>query len=62
MLVWPIVTRFDWTYRDIFEAAQKKFPGDRGYPFDDIGKHCREVLGLEINKKQDAHADAMERH
>jgi hypothetical protein len=53
MLIWPIVERFKWTYRDVLEAAQKKFPGHRGYPLGmldkdhpEIGQHCRDVLGL----------------
>jgi len=52
MLMWPIVERFKWTYREVLDAARKKFPGRRGYPFDaldenhpEIAKQCR-GLGL----------------
>jgi hypothetical protein len=43
MLMWPIVERFKWTYLDVLEAVQKKFSGQRGYPFDatyNLKKHC----------------------
>jgi hypothetical protein len=48
MLAWPIVDRFKWEYRDVLNAVHKKFPGQRGYPFDSVPsltKHCS-GLGL----------------
>jgi hypothetical protein len=31
MCMRPIVARFNWTYQDVLDAAQKKFPGQHGY-------------------------------
>jgi hypothetical protein len=60
-LIWPIVERFNWTYRDVLDAVQRKFPGQHGYPFDaldkshpDIAKHCR-GLGLRTANKPRRH-------
>jgi hypothetical protein len=54
ILMWPIVERFKWTYRDVLDAVQKKFPGRRGYPYDSTGNlntHCSKVLGLHTANK-----------
>jgi hypothetical protein len=53
MLMWPIVSRFNWTYRDVLEAVQRKFRGQHGYPFDSttqLIKQCR-GLGLRTGNK-----------
>jgi hypothetical protein len=53
MLAWPIVSRFNWTYGDVLDALQKKFPGQKGYPFDathNLIKHCA-GLGLRTANK-----------
>lgn len=68
MLMWPIVERFRWTYRDVLKAARRKFPGHRRYPLGmldkdhpEIGQHCREVLGLRTAgraRRQHRHGEA----
>jgi hypothetical protein len=53
MLIWPIVERFKWTYRDMLGAVHKKFPGQCNYPLDStnrLGKHCS-GLGLHSANK-----------
>src|SRR5206468_6926592 len=53
MLAWPIVSRFNWTYSDVLDALPKKFPGQKGYPFDathNLIKHCV-GLGLRTANK-----------
>jgi hypothetical protein len=63
MLIWPIVERFNWTYRNVLEAARKKFPDHRGYPLGmldndhpAIGQHCRDVLGVRtVNRSRRQH-------
>jgi hypothetical protein len=63
-LMWPIVERFKWTYRDVLDAVRKKFPGEQDYPFNDldenhpdnIKKHCH-GLGLRtVSKARRQHA------
>jgi hypothetical protein len=54
MLIWPIVSRFNWTHRDVFDAVQKKFAGKRSYPFDaahNLLTHCTKTLGLRTANK-----------
>jgi hypothetical protein len=68
MLMWPVVERFKWTYRDVLEAALQKFPEHRGYPLGmldrdhpEIGQHCRDVLGLRTAgkaRRQHRHGEA----
>jgi hypothetical protein len=45
ILMWPVVERFNWTYSDVLDAIQKKFPGRYGDLFD-LKAHCNKVLGL----------------
>ena len=57
MLTWPIVERFKWTYRDVLDAVQKKFPEQRGYPLDStdsLKKHCKGLRLHSANKPRTA--------
>jgi hypothetical protein len=50
ILMWPIVERFKWTYSDVLDAVQKKFPGRYGDLFD-LKAHCNKVLGLHTSNE-----------
>ena len=61
MLMWSIVERFKWTHGDVFDAVKKKFPSERGHPFDaphQLLKHCS-GLGLRtVNQPRTARPHA----
>jgi hypothetical protein len=52
--LWPLVTRFNWTYSDLLKVLDKLLPapaggGDRRYPLDStesLKVHCRTICGL----------------
>ena len=52
--LWPLVVRYNWTYRDLLKVMERLLPspaddGDRRYPLDSVESlkvHCRTICGL----------------
>jgi len=52
--LWPLVTRYNWTYQDLLKVLERLLPlppngGDRCYPLDSVESlkvHCRTICGL----------------
>jgi hypothetical protein len=51
---WPLVTRYNWTYRDLINVARGVLPLPLAYPFQreqDVASYCANVLGLRKRAK-----------
>ncbi len=55
ILLWPLVTRHNWTYRELMEVMTTIMPELQGYPCSreqDLATYCANVLGLRKGKTQ----------
>jgi hypothetical protein len=53
IMLWPLVKRHNWTYRDLMTVAGRVLPAPNRYPLEreqDLAAYCSNVLGL---RKQD---------
>lgn len=53
ILLWPLVKRHNWTYRELMIVVGEVLPDHRGYPCDreqDLATYCANVLGLRKGK------------
>lgn len=49
IILWPLVKRLNWTYRDLMAVARHGFPTPHRYPLEreqDLAAYCSNVLGL----------------
>lgn len=53
ILLWPLVTRHNWSYRELMTVLLELLPDQRGYPCgreQDLAAYCANVLGLRKGK------------
>lgn len=49
ILLWPLVKKYNWTYRDLMAVVRQGLPGPHAYPLEreqDLAAYCSNVLGL----------------
>lgn len=58
IMLWPLVRRHSWTYRDLMNVIRAVAPVPLKYPCEreqDLASHCNNVLGLRKNSKGKSH-------
>jgi len=51
---WPLVKRYNWTYRDLMAVSRQVLPAPQRYPIEreqDLAAYCSNVLGLRKSAK-----------